>query len=201
MDWVRSTLVVGGVGFIGWTVVRVLRTLRGGGSTAPGGPDLAELRRKHPGALLARHPGTCVACGHRFDTGALILWDKRTRTASHADCQAERRAREAEALARLIQRIDEGGENTRKHVLASGMKLLEDPELRTQLILEASRIEAEAALESADALATATQKRQRLEGALARIRSDEVPDEMQAEQISWLEEALAKLGGPKRGAA
>lgn len=201
MELVQGALAVGGVGFIGWTVMRVVRTLREGGSGSAGGQDLAELRRRYPGALLARHPGTCVACGHRFDTGAVILWDKRTRTASHADCQAERRAREAEALARLIERIDAGGENTRKHVLASGMKLLEDPELRTQLIIEASRREAEVALESVDALGSDTQKRQRLLSALERIKSDPVPDEMQAEQLQWLEEALARLGGPKRGAA
>jgi hypothetical protein len=44
-------------------------------------------------------------------------------------------------------------------------------------------------------LKTAAAKRRNLLAAVEAIRADDVPDELQAQQIQWLEQALAELEG------
>ena len=81
----------------------------------------------------------------------------------------------------------------RRSTLARALKEIGTQYLRDQLMLEASRIEVEAALARADELKTTTAKRRVLEAALADVRADSVPDDLQARQIKWLEEAIAEL--------
>ena len=60
--------------------------------------------------------------------------------------------------------------------------------------LAASRIETAAVLEKVDGLATDAAKRRHLEKAIATLRSDNIPDELQADQLRELEERLWDLG-------
>lgn len=65
---------------------------------------------------------------------------------------------------------------------------------RDRVLLEASRIEVQAALDKADSLKSIGAKRRTLQATIDAIRADAVPDELQAQQIQWLEDALAELG-------
>jgi hypothetical protein len=60
-------------------------------------------------------------------------------------------------------------------------------------MLEASRIEVEAVWSKVDGLKSPAAKRRHLAAALEDLRADSVPDELQAQQIRWLEEALQSV--------
>lgn len=62
--------------------------------------------------------------------------------------------------------------------------------VQEQLLIEAARIEVRAVLDKVDGLKTPTAKRRNLEEALANLRNDPVPDELQAREIEMLEDAL-----------
>ncbi|MGI5865821.1 MAG: HIRAN domain-containing protein [Myxococcales bacterium] len=81
----------------------------------------------------------------------------------------------------------------RRKVLEKAAKAGLRDDSREALLLEASKLEVEAALEKAASLKTPQAKRRVLETALAEIKADEVDDEHQAQQIAWLEQALAEL--------
>lgn len=85
------------------------------------------------------------------------------------------------------------GPATRRTALERALNAIESKYLRDQLVLEASRVEVEAALVKADGLKTASAKRRVLEAALAELLNDPVPDDLQSKQIKWLEEALNEL--------
>jgi len=82
----------------------------------------------------------------------------------------------------------------RRAALRDGLADLEQPAMRERLKLEASKVEVQAVLDKVDGLKTAAAKRRHLLAALEAIRSDDVPDELQAQQIHWLEAALSDLG-------
>jgi hypothetical protein len=57
----------------------------------------------------------------------------------------------------------------------------------------AARAEVEGVLAKAASLKTSRAKRRYLEDALAALRADDVPDDLQAREIALLEESLAEL--------
>jgi hypothetical protein len=86
------------------------------------------------------------------------------------------------------------GAEARRNALARALEEIADPRERCQLVLAASRIETAAVLDRVDGLATAAAKKRHLEKAIAELRSDDVPDELQAEQLRELESRLRELG-------
>ncbi|WP_437896534.1 hypothetical protein [Sorangium sp. So ce124] len=104
------------------------------------------------------------------------------------------RAQEKETLDEALAKLEAAkGPAGRRSAVRFGLERLTLHDLRDQLLLEASQIEVDAVLEKVDGLKTAAAKRRHLLTALDAVRSDEVPDELQAQQIRWLEEALAAL--------
>ncbi|WP_437975482.1 hypothetical protein WMF11_47275 [Sorangium sp. So ce295] len=104
------------------------------------------------------------------------------------------RAQEKETLDEALAKLEAAkGPAGRRSAVRFGLERLTLQDLREQLLLEASQIEVDAVLEKVDGLKTAAAKRRHLLAALDAVRSDEVPDELQAQQIRWIEEALAAL--------
>ena len=99
------------------------------------------------------------------------------------------------ALLDWISRIESyKGAEARRNALARALEEITDPRERSQLQLAASRIEVAAVLDKVDGLATDAAKKRHLEKALAALRSDDVPDELQADQLRELEARLRELG-------
>ena len=194
------------VALIVWVAASILRArdrISGTGSVRNDTPtgDTPQLTQassapepKEPsGTIISQYPGTCDACGQRFTPGTRIYWKKGDPT-RHYSCDGARREREAEAFARLMDRLTGSkGAAGRRLILSNAETSIQDPELRSRLILEASRLDAEGALEKAATLKTAAARRRRLQEALDALRSDPVPDELQAYEISLLEDALKQL--------
>ncbi len=82
------------------------------------------------------------------------------------------------------------GPSGRRMSLESGLADLKDEQARRRLLLEASRIEVAAVLDKVDGLKTAAAKRRNLTTAIEALKQDDVPDDLQAEQMRWLQEAL-----------
>lgn len=103
-------------------------------------------------------------------------------------------AREDAEYAKWVGRIEAAkGPAGRRTALETGLRTLTQQHLRERLTLEASRIEVQAALDKADSLKSPAAKLRTLQAALDGIRNDPVPDELQAQQIKWLEDAIADV--------
>lgn len=89
------------------------------------------------------------------------------------------------------------GPAARRRELAQGLRFMESPQHRQALLLRASTIEVEAVLEKVAGLKTPAVKRRRLQEALDALRADAVPDELQTQQVAWLEAALRDLDGQR----
>ncbi|WNZ59923.1 hypothetical protein QEG98_28375 [Myxococcus sp. MxC21-1] len=85
----------------------------------------------------------------------------------------------------------------RRKVVQRALESLRTEEAKTQLLNEASSVEVVAALEQAAGLKTPAAKRRRLQTALDELRADEVSDELQRQQVEWLEAALRDLDAPR----
>ncbi len=169
-----------------------------GGMLPSSGPPAGYVK------ITSKYGGTCEVCTGRFPEGTVIYWAKsgEVRHASPEACEKARQNREADAFARLMDRLEKTkGAATRRSLLAKGEEEIRDPALRTKLLIEASRLDSEQAVEKAFSLKTASARRRRLEEALAAIRADPVPDEMQANQIEWLEAALREVEKDEKGGA
>lgn len=81
----------------------------------------------------------------------------------------------------------------RRAVLSKALAQVTTAEQRQHLMLEASKIEVQAVLDKADGLKSATARKRNLQAALDAIKADDVPDELQAEQVKWLEDAIAAV--------
>ncbi|PTL78675.1 HIRAN domain-containing protein [Vitiosangium sp. GDMCC 1.1324] len=104
---------------------------------------------------------------------------------------------DAELVSSAVERMWMAkGPAGRRAALKAVLDKLTTEEARQELLAEASLIEVTAALEKAASLKTATAKRRRLEEALATLRADSVPDELQQQQVAWLEAALRELDAP-----
>ena len=101
---------------------------------------------------------------------------------------------ESGELLKWVSKIESlKGPASRRAALDAGLQALRTEDARNRLLVEASKIEAQAALDKADSLKMRQAKKRTIQAALDAIRSDPVPDELQQEQIRWLEEALAEL--------
>jgi hypothetical protein len=81
----------------------------------------------------------------------------------------------------------------RRHAVASALAELTDPYERQQLVLAASRIEIGQVLERVAGTSSVATKRKLLKRAIDDLRADNVPDELQAEELRQLEERLRSL--------
>lgn len=86
------------------------------------------------------------------------------------------------------------GPVARRNALKRVVEEIADPEARRALVLAASKIETAAVLNKVDTLTTIPAKRRHLEKAIAELRADDIPDDLQAEELSTLEAALRSLG-------
>jgi hypothetical protein len=87
------------------------------------------------------------------------------------------------------------GANARKNALHRALFEIIEPADRQVVILAASKIEAAAVIAKVRSLATPAAKRRHLDRVIAEIRSDDVPDEMQREEIALLEAELRDVVG------
>jgi hypothetical protein len=86
------------------------------------------------------------------------------------------------------------GPVARRNALERALAEIQDPRGRAQLVLAASRIEVAAVLDKVDGLSSSAAKRRHLQQAITALRSDNIPDELQAEELRQLEERLRSLG-------
>lgn len=138
--------------------------------------------------------------GHLARANAELEAEKsRGRAAREQEAQAAASSREQVEYAKWIARIEAGkGPAARRAALDAALGDVARPDLRQRLLLDASRIEVQAALDKADGLKTPAAKLRVLRATLETIRADEVPDELQEQRIRWLEEAIAEVEGDRR---
>ena len=157
---------------------------------------LAMRRRAPPGArrITANYRGRCSRCSRAVSPGDLIDWNPSDRSVQHADCDASAKTFHDEVIRAALERIEAArGPVARGNALKAALAKLTDANDRSRLVLEASRLEAAAVLDKADSLKSPAAKRRHLEAAIASIQADEVPDELQREQLGWLQDALRAL--------
>jgi hypothetical protein len=195
-----------------WGVLRALGRRRQRGEEAqPTGQRPQAAIDKPPGKkffekeMEAYRYGDCTTCTVRIRPGDRIFWDKYDKRARHTDCLGaiarddakeakERDGKQAAALAKLLDRLASARGPAARRAIVERAKLVElTEEQRLQVLLEAAAIEVDAAIDKAGELKSAQARRRGLQEALALIKADEVPDEMQAEQIRILEQALQEL--------
>lgn len=149
----------------------------------------SEFRR-----IIAKYRGRCSACGLAVAPGMQIDWSVKTKQVKHADCAPHVEQRHADWLESSLEKLERAaGPASRRNALDAALVQLPEGAQRTRLLLEASRIELSAVLDKIDGLKSAAAKRRHLVAALAAVRADEVPDELQAEEVAWLEDALKAL--------
>jgi hypothetical protein len=86
------------------------------------------------------------------------------------------------------------GPVARRNALERALQEIQGPHARQQLLIAASRIEVAAVLDKVDSLASPAAKKRHLAKAIADIRADNIPDELQATELQQLEERLQALG-------
>jgi hypothetical protein len=86
------------------------------------------------------------------------------------------------------------GPVARRNALERALQEIHDPDAKRRLVLAASRIEVAAVLDKVDSLASAAAKKRHLKKSIDDIRADNIPDDLQAEELQQLEERLRSLG-------
>lgn len=169
---------------VGGVVALVIHlTKRRGGPSLPGGWQV----------IVSAYRGTCPMCMRIIVPGTHILW-QRGQKARHADCAAVKAEAEDELVAAALDKIrDAKGPASRANALQLALGRLVDPIKRQRLLLEASRLAVQATLDKVDTLKSVRAKRRHLEEAHAAVTSDELPDELQAEELAWLVDAMKQL--------
>jgi hypothetical protein len=84
------------------------------------------------------------------------------------------------------------GPTSRANALYAALAKIAQPHVREQLLLEASRLEVQAVLEKVAGLKTKSARVRNLQEAIARLKVDEVPDVLQADELAYLERSLAQ---------
>lgn len=123
--------------------------------------------------------------------------ERARRAAIERDARQRREAAERErtAAARSEEKILAAKTLAgRRAALRAGLDAINTPALRQHLLTVAARAEVEGVLAKAAALKTAKAKRRHLEDALAALRADDVPDDLQTTEIALLQDSLAALG-------
>lgn len=144
--------------------------------------------------LTARWDDRCADCARTTYQGSRIYWHPQTRQVRHESCGLARASAEQIVFRRGLERMEAAkGAATRAIALKDALAEIDSQTTRRHLQVEYTRLVAIAALDKADALKTAAAKRRHIDAALNEIRRDEVPDDLQAEQIVWLQEARSRL--------
>lgn len=81
----------------------------------------------------------------------------------------------------------------RRSALQAGLASLTSPARRQELLVVAARADVEAVIAKAAALKSVKAKRRQLEEALAALRADHVPDDLQVQEIALIEQSLEAL--------
>jgi hypothetical protein len=101
----------------------------------------------------------------------------------------------ADVVLDWISRIESyKGAEARRNALMRALTEITDPAAQHQLRVTACRIEVAAVLEKVDGLASYAAKRRHLEKAIATLKSDDIPDDQQADLLRELEARLRELG-------
>jgi hypothetical protein len=144
--------------------------------------------------LVANWRGRCTTCNRAVAAGDDIFWHKHRRTVRHVNCTLGQQRAMSALVASTLERLESAkGPAARRNALAQALTEIPAGPDRQRLLLEASRIEVDAVLTKVDGLKTASAKRRHLEAALTALKADDLPDELQAEEQRWLEDALAEL--------
>lgn len=85
------------------------------------------------------------------------------------------------------------GTVARRNAVERALSEISDPAARNELLLAASRIEVASVLDKVDGLKSAAAKRRHLEKAIADLHADNIPDELQAEELRQLQSRLSTL--------
>ncbi len=85
------------------------------------------------------------------------------------------------------------GPVARRNALQRALEEVTDPAAQRDLVLAASKIEVAAVLAKVETLATGAAKRRCLEKAIADVREDNIPDELQVEELRELEARLTEV--------
>jgi hypothetical protein len=86
------------------------------------------------------------------------------------------------------------GAVARRNALTRAMEEISEPEGRRSLVLAASKIEVAAVLDKVDTLATPAAKQRHLEKPISELQADDIPDDLQIEELAMLQTALRSLG-------
>lgn len=167
-------------------------------------PDGQEILRAHVHRMELEAAAAHEADTHRRRLEAEQADAKRRALMAEREAELQRLrhqadlARDDAEFAKAVSRMEAAkGPSGRRGGLDAGLRALKQPHLRERLLLEASRIEVQAALEKAEGLKSPAAKVRTLRAALDAIRNDPVPDELQAQQIRWLEEAISQVEDEK----
>lgn len=93
----------------------------------------------------------------------------------------------------LVRIVTTKGAAARRNAVAEGVRRLRTDPARHELLLRASRIEIGLVLNKVAALKTRQAKERHLLQAIETLKSDSVPDELQAHELSLLETALGDV--------
>jgi hypothetical protein len=85
------------------------------------------------------------------------------------------------------------GPVARRNALERALSEVTDRRGQQELVLAASRIEIAAVLEKVDGMKSVPAKRRALEKAITDVRNDNIPDELQLEELRQLEQRLHQL--------
>lgn len=120
----------------------------------------------------------------------MIIWDPKTKKATHIDCPPVRAAKQKDLVEATLAHLRNCKRAARRTVVrARALKELPPGDDRRRLFLEASRIELDAVSETVASLKGAAAKRRHLEAAISTLKSFEL-DDIQKDYIRSLEATL-----------
>ncbi|NBD12355.1 hypothetical protein [Corallococcus silvisoli] len=144
-------------------------------------------------------------CGEVATCAALIVggWDRGSQGTGSFGVQLnlvhpDKAPPEASIISKAITDLWAAkGPAWRRTVLRNALATLRTNEAKMQMLNEASSVEVVPVLEAVSSLKMKTAKKRRLEDALAALKADEVPDELQQEQVASTNATELHLAGPR----
>ena len=165
------------------------------------GDEQPRRRLRHRLASMLEGMGLLAEAAHEFRS---LAWETSDQSAAYHAAALEQQLRDS--AQRLVAQADAAtyqaalldirsarGPRSRDRAFERWAPRLQQPHLREQLLLDASKLEAKAVLDKVAGLKTKAAQVRNLEEALYRLRSDGVPDQLQAAEISELQRVLAEV--------
>jgi hypothetical protein len=144
-------------------------------------------------SIEAKYRGGCSQCHRAIIPGEQIWW-LRGAPVRHYDCKAAQAYAESEVVAKALDKIERARSNaSRAKALHDALRQVTGTLARRHLMVESSRIGLHAILDKVDGFKSEATKRRHLEKALEDLKNDNVPDELQGEQIAYLEDLLKAM--------